>query len=87
MLAILVTGVPKRFGLIHDGGILWPGRGPLGCCASVPGTEAYIYRHLWYYYVNISIEILCPRSTSLGGWRVDVDYGCGCVLWMWIMDL
>ena len=22
MLAVLVTGVPKRFGLIHDGGIL-----------------------------------------------------------------
>jgi hypothetical protein len=27
-LSVLVIGVPKRFGLIHDGGILSPGRGP-----------------------------------------------------------
>ena len=61
MLAVLVTGVPKRFGLIHDGVILpvtW--KGPLGvmCVGTRYGDirlptivilfHQYIIRHIMF---------------------------------------
>jgi hypothetical protein len=82
MLAVLVTGVPKRFGLIHDGGILSPGRAPWGAVRRYP-----VRRHTSTDIRNIIPSIYQSKyyvpeaRRSVDGewmWIMDVVYGCGC---------
>ena len=79
MLAILVTGVPKRFGLIHDGGIRSPRR-VLCVGTRYGGIHLPTFVILFRQYINRNI--MSPKHVAR--W---MESGCGIWMWMWIMDV